>query len=167
RPGAKDGAGTSRPAERPAVIEDRRSRAQPAAEGQGREPPTQMVLPDSGLRAWWGAPSKRQMHRGAVPRRVRAALHRAGGVVSTRSVEQMALNLEAKQAVVAEVSSVAESAQSAVVAEYRGLSASELTELRTVARGAGVYVKVVKNTLARRAVAGTSFECLQDSFKGP
>ena len=79
----------------------------------------------------------------------------------------MALNLEAKQAVVAEVSSVAESAQSAVVAEYRGLSAAELTELRTVARGAGVYVKVVKNTLARRAVAGTSFECLQGSFKGP
>jgi len=79
----------------------------------------------------------------------------------------MALNLEAKQAVVAEVNSVAASALSAVVAEYRGLTAGELTALRAQAREAGVYVKVVKNTLAKRAVAGTSFECLQDAFKGP
>lgn len=79
----------------------------------------------------------------------------------------MALNLEAKQALVAEVAAVAASAQSAVAAEYRGLTAGEMTELRSAARQAGVYLKVVKNTLAKRAVQGTSFECLQGSLKGP
>ena len=79
----------------------------------------------------------------------------------------MALNLEAKQALVAEVAAVAASAQSAVAAEYRGLTAGEMTELRAQARQAGVYLKVVKNTLAKRAVQGTSFECLQPSLKGP
>jgi large subunit ribosomal protein L10 len=79
----------------------------------------------------------------------------------------MALNMEAKQAMVAEVASVAASAQSAVAAEYRGLTVSEMTDLRVAARNAGVYLKVVKNTLARRAVEGTSFECMQASFKGP
>jgi len=79
----------------------------------------------------------------------------------------MALNMEAKKALVAEVASVAESAQSAVAAEYRGLTVSEMTELRVAARNAGVYLKVVKNTLARRAVKGTPFECMQDSFRGP
>jgi large subunit ribosomal protein L10 len=79
----------------------------------------------------------------------------------------MALNMEAKQAMVAEVASVAASAQSAVAAEYRGLTVTEMTELRVAARNAGVYLKVVKNTLARRAVEGTSFECMQGSFKGP
>jgi len=79
----------------------------------------------------------------------------------------MALNLEAKKAVVAEMNSVAVAAQSAVVAEYRGLTAGEMTELRAAAREANVYVKVVKNTLARRALKGTSFECLEDRFKGP
>ncbi|HMB72025.1 MAG TPA: 50S ribosomal protein L10 [Gammaproteobacteria bacterium] len=79
----------------------------------------------------------------------------------------MPLQMEAKQAVVAEVSSVALDAQSAVAAEYRGLSVAEMTQLRNEARTADVYLKVVKNTLARRAVAGTSFECLSDSLKGP
>ena len=79
----------------------------------------------------------------------------------------MALNMEAKQAMVAEVASVAASAQSAVAAEYRGLTVGEMTKLRVAARNSGVYLKVVKNTLARRAVEGTSFECMQASFKGP
>ena len=69
----------------------------------------------------------------------------------------MALNLEDKKALVTEVSAVAAQALSAVAAEYRGLSVQQLTDLRSKARSAGVYVRVVKNTLARRAVAGTSF----------
>jgi large subunit ribosomal protein L10 len=79
----------------------------------------------------------------------------------------MALKMEAKQAVVAEVHSVASSAKSAIAAEYSGLTVAEMTELRSAARNSGVYVKVVKNTLARRAVAGTHFECLHASLKGP
>ena len=79
----------------------------------------------------------------------------------------MALNIEDKKALVAEVSSVAASAQSAVAAEYRGLTVAEMTALRAAARKSGVYLKVVKNTLARRAIEGTSFECLQQSLKGP
>jgi large subunit ribosomal protein L10 len=79
----------------------------------------------------------------------------------------MSQNVEAKQAVVAEVAAVAATAQSAVAAEYRGLTVAEMTKLRNAARQAGVYVRVVKNTLARRAVEGTSFECMQGSLKGP
>ena len=79
----------------------------------------------------------------------------------------MPLHIEAKKAVVAEVSSVAQDAQSAVAAEYRGLTVAEMTQLRTDARNADVYLKIVKNTLARRAVEGTSFECMSDSLKGP
>jgi large subunit ribosomal protein L10 len=79
----------------------------------------------------------------------------------------MALNIEAKKALVAEVNSVASSAQSAVAAEYRGLTVSEMTELRASARNSGVYLKIVKNTLARRAVEGTDFECMKDVFRGP
>jgi large subunit ribosomal protein L10 len=79
----------------------------------------------------------------------------------------MSLNIEAKQAVVTEVNSVAATAQSAVAAEYRGLTVAEMTEFRVAARQSGVYVKVVKNTLARRAIAGTDFECMQGSLKGP
>jgi large subunit ribosomal protein L10 len=80
---------------------------------------------------------------------------------------QVALNLEDKKALVAEVSAVASRSVSAVAAEYRGLSVSQLTELRSRARAAGVYVRVVKNSLARRAVAGTAFECMGPVFKGP
>jgi large subunit ribosomal protein L10 len=80
---------------------------------------------------------------------------------------QVALNLEDKKALVAEVAAVASRALSAVAAEYRGLSVSQLTDLRSKARSAGVYVRVVKNSLARRAVAGTAFECMGPVFKGP
>ncbi len=79
----------------------------------------------------------------------------------------MALNLEGKKAVVEEVSKYAAKAHSAVAAEYRGLTVSELTELRKTARETGVYVRVVKNTLAKRAVTGTEFECMQDGLVGP
>ena len=79
----------------------------------------------------------------------------------------MSLSVEAKQAVVTEVAAVAKSAQSAVAAEYRGLTVAEMTKLRVTARQAGVYVRVVKNTLARRAIEGTSFECMKGSLKGP
>ena len=79
----------------------------------------------------------------------------------------MALRLEDKKAFVKEVSAVAGESLSAVVAEYRGLSVAEMTELRREARGADVYLRVVKNTLARRAFKGTDFECLEDSLKGP
>jgi large subunit ribosomal protein L10 len=79
----------------------------------------------------------------------------------------MSLTVEAKQAVVTEVAAVAKTAQSAVAAEYRGLTVAEMTKLRVAARQAGVYVRVVKNTLARRAIEGTSFECMKGSLKGP
>ena len=79
----------------------------------------------------------------------------------------MALRLEDKKALVKEVNAVAGEAVTAVAAEYRGLSVGEMTELRKEARSAGVYMRVVKNTLARRAVEGTEFECMQDSLKGP
>ena len=79
----------------------------------------------------------------------------------------MALRFEDKQALVAEVHEVAAKAQSVVAAEYRGLTVAKLTELRAKARNSGVYLRVVKNTLARRAVAGTQFECVGKSLKGP
>jgi large subunit ribosomal protein L10 len=79
----------------------------------------------------------------------------------------MALRLEDKKALVAEVNEVAGSAHSAVAAEYRGLTVSEMTELRKQAREGGVYMRVVKNTLARRAVEGTDFECMQEGLEGP
>ena len=79
----------------------------------------------------------------------------------------MALGLEDKKAIVAEVSEVAKTALSAVVADSRGVTVSSMTELRKEAREAGVYVRVVRNTLARRAVEGTDFECLTESFVGP
>jgi len=72
-----------------------------------------------------------------------------------------------KKAVVAEVAEVAEQAQSAVAAEYRGLSVGEMTELRVQARAADVYLRVVRNTLARRAVNGTDFACMSDGLIGP
>ena len=79
----------------------------------------------------------------------------------------MALNLEQKKAVVAEVAEVASKALAAVAAEYRGLTVEEMTELRVKARESGVFVKVAKNTLVRRAVEGTEYECLQDALTGP
>lgn len=79
----------------------------------------------------------------------------------------MALRLEDKKLFVKEVNAVAGESLSAVAAEYRGLSVAEMTELRKEARNAGVYLRVVKNTLARRAVKGTDFECLEETLKGP
>jgi large subunit ribosomal protein L10 len=79
----------------------------------------------------------------------------------------MALRLEDKKVLVAEVKAVAESAFSAVAAEYRGLTVGQMTTLRREARAAGVYLRVVKNTLARLAVEGTDFECMKDELKGP
>jgi len=79
----------------------------------------------------------------------------------------VALNLEGKKAVVAEVAEIASSAYSAVAAEYHGLSVSEMTALRVEARKQNVYVRVVRNTLAKRAVEGTDFACMQDGMTGP
>jgi large subunit ribosomal protein L10 len=79
----------------------------------------------------------------------------------------MALTLAQKKAVVAEVAAVAETAHSAVAAEYRGLTVSDMTELRQKARSEGVFLKVAKNTLVRRAVKGTEFECMSDELIGP
>jgi len=79
----------------------------------------------------------------------------------------MALSIEQKKAVVAELASVADKALAAVAAEYRGLTVEEMTELRANARNDGVYLKVAKNTLVRRAVEGTDYECMQDSLTGP
>ena len=79
----------------------------------------------------------------------------------------MALNISEKKDVVKEVSEIASSAQSAVAAEYRGLSVQELSELRNNARNLGVYVKVIKNSLAKIAIKDTSFECMDSSLKGP
>jgi large subunit ribosomal protein L10 len=77
------------------------------------------------------------------------------------------LNLEQKKAIVAEVADVAASAQAAIAAEYRGLSVAEMTELRASARKEGVYLRIVRNTLARRAVEGTDYACLQEALVGP
>ena len=79
----------------------------------------------------------------------------------------MALRLEDKKTLVTEVNEIAQKAQSVVAAEYRGLSVAKLTELRAKARASKVYMRVVKNTLARRAVAGTPFECVGEKLKGP
>ncbi len=79
----------------------------------------------------------------------------------------MALRLEDKKALVAEVNEVASKALSAVAAEYRGLTAGKFDILRQKARANGIYLHVVKNTLAKRAVAGTEFECLGPVLTGP
>ncbi|MDO6565320.1 50S ribosomal protein L10 [Amphritea sp. 1_MG-2023] len=79
----------------------------------------------------------------------------------------MALGLEDKKAIVAEVQEAAKGALSAVVADSRGVTVEKMTELRKQARDAGVWLRVVRNTLARRAVEGSDFECISDSFVGP
>ena len=79
----------------------------------------------------------------------------------------MALTLERKKAVVNEVAEVANGALSAIAAEYIGLSVAEMTDLRVNARNAGVYLRVVRNTLARRALEGTEFACMNDGLTGP
>jgi len=79
----------------------------------------------------------------------------------------VALRLDDKKLVVEEVAAIAADAHSAIAAEYRGLTVTEVTELRRVARESGVYLRVVKNTLARRAVEGTEFECMKEGMTGP
>jgi large subunit ribosomal protein L10 len=82
-------------------------------------------------------------------------------------VTTVALSFAQKESIVAEVAEVAKSAYSAVGAEYRGLTVGQITKLRVEARKVGVYVRVVKNTLAQRALADTDFACMHDGLKGP
>ena len=79
----------------------------------------------------------------------------------------MTLDLAGKKAVVEEVAEVASKAISAVVADYRGLTVNQMTQLRTQARKSGVYLRVIRNTLTRRAFKNTEFECLNDMLVGP
>lgn len=79
----------------------------------------------------------------------------------------MALNLEQKKSIVDELAEVAKASISVVAADYRGLTVSEMTELRSVARDKGVKMRVYRNTLARRALKGTDFECLREALVGP
>jgi len=78
----------------------------------------------------------------------------------------VALRLEGKKAIVEEVNQVASTALSAVLAEYRGMTVEEMTELRVKARTSGVYLRVVRNTLAKRAVEDTEFACLNEALVG-
>jgi large subunit ribosomal protein L10 len=79
----------------------------------------------------------------------------------------VALSLSEKQAIVAEVAVVAKDAHSAVVAEYAGLESNDMNDLRAKARAGGVYLRVVKNSLAKRAIEGTDYECLSETLVGP
>jgi len=79
----------------------------------------------------------------------------------------MPMTLEQKKAMTAEVNAVAQQAHSAVAAEYRGIKATQMDSLRARARNEGVYLRVVKNSIARRAVEGTDFECMTEEFSGP
>ncbi len=79
----------------------------------------------------------------------------------------MALSFNEKETIVAEVAEVANSAYSVVLAEYSGLESNDMNALRDKAREGGVYLRVVKNTLARRAVEGTDYECIKDVLVGP
>lgn len=79
----------------------------------------------------------------------------------------MALDLEGKKTIVAQVSKVAQSALSVVVADYHGLTVDQMTELRKQARGSGVYVRIVRNTLAKRAIQGTDYACIEEALTGP
>lgn len=79
----------------------------------------------------------------------------------------MSLTLEQKKAIVAEIAAVAARSPTAIAAEYNGLSVGQLTQLRQSARKAGIYLRVVRNTLARRALEGTGFECMREGLVGP
>ncbi|MEE8389117.1 MAG: 50S ribosomal protein L10 [Acidiferrobacterales bacterium] len=79
----------------------------------------------------------------------------------------MSLDIEQKMAVVSEVTEAISGAEAAILAEYRGLTVAQMTELRRKAREAGVFLRVVKNSLAKRAVEGSNFECLKDHMVGP
>jgi len=97
-------------------------------------------------------------------------MHEETGILCNgtyQEVNTVPMRLEDKQALVAEVNAVAAKAYSAVAAEYRGLTVEQITNLRVKARKDGVWLKVVKNTLAKKAIAGTEFECLKDTLRGP
>ena len=79
----------------------------------------------------------------------------------------MSLNRSEKEAVISEVTGLAAKAQTLVIAEYRGITVADMTKLRSTARSSGVELSVLKNTLARRAVAGSSFEVVSDQMTGP
>lgn len=79
----------------------------------------------------------------------------------------MPMKLESKKTIVAEVSDVAKNAKFAILVSYRGLTVAQMTQLRLRARAGGIYFRVVRNTLARRAVVDTAFACLQDVLIGP
>ena len=79
----------------------------------------------------------------------------------------MSLNRSEKEAVISDVTSLAATAQTLVIAEYRGITVADMTKLRTTARDSGVTLSVLKNTLARRAVAGSAFEVVADQMTGP
>jgi large subunit ribosomal protein L10 len=100
------------------------------------------------------------------PRQASFFAHRSSFSINVRR-KTLSLNLEQKQAVVAEISAEVALAQAIVVAEYRGLPVGNMTELRKRARSSGVYLRVLKNTLARRAVADTPFAGLADQLVGP
>lgn len=79
----------------------------------------------------------------------------------------MSLNRSEKEAVISEVTGLAAQAQTLVLAEYRGITVADMTRLRSDARSKGVSLSVLKNTLARRAVAGSAFEIVSDQMTGP
>lgn len=88
-------------------------------------------------------------------------------LASKKKEGQMALRLQDKKAIVAECKAVAETASSLIVADYHGVSVGKMTELRKKAREQQVYLKVMRNSLARRAVEGTGFACINPALKGP
>jgi large subunit ribosomal protein L10 len=89
------------------------------------------------------------------------------GTLLTEGVQTLSLNLTEKKAVVAEVSAQVAQAQAIVLAEYRGMGVADMTLLRSEARKSGVYLRVLKNTLVRRAVDGTAFSALANDMVGP
>jgi large subunit ribosomal protein L10 len=112
----------------------------------------------------------RKMPADPLGRRIRLSLQGTGmrrSAPEPGSEKAMALNLEQKKEVVAELASVAAKAHSLVAAEYIGLTVAQLTELRKKARQGGVFLRVAKNTLVSRAVEGTDYECVKDALKGP
>jgi large subunit ribosomal protein L10 len=102
-----------------------------------------------------------------VPGAASKTAYRNVKVIFVQECVDMPLNLEDKKVLVAEVTEVAKTALSVVAAEYRGLTVTQMTDLRAKARAQGVYMRVVKNTLARKAFAGTAFEPVGPKLKGP
>jgi len=94
-------------------------------------------------------------------------LRRACVILRQNEVISVALGLEAKKEIVAEVNDVASRALSVAVAEYRGMEVADLTELRVKAREQGVYLRVIRNTLAKRALSDSKFDGMDDALKGP